>query len=98
MTVEQWNKRFSELNPGVPVNTKWAAGQQQKYLRELMQRVPGAYKNPDDYPYSTFPVTPPPSFPAVAPVTVITSTSLQEALKSARATVKAIEDLIARGA
>ncbi len=95
MTVEQWNKRFSELNPVVPVNTKWTAGQQQKYLRELMQRVPGFYKNPDDYQIPSTPVAPAPLSPSVTPVTV--NTSLQYALNSARATVKAIEDLIARG-
>ena len=94
MTVEQWNKRFSELN-NVPLNVKWSPSGQNSYLKQLMAGRPDYFKNPDDYPVSIAPVTPSPSSPAVVPIA--TGSPLQDALKSAQATVKAIEDIIERG-
>ena len=99
MNIEQWNKRFSELN-NVPLNVKWSPSGQNNYLKQLMNSRPDYFKNPDNYPVT--PVTPPPSTPAIAPSVPSSPptglTDLQPALIAARATVKAIEDLIARGA
>lgn len=101
MNIEQWNKRFSELN-NVPLNVKWSPSGQNNYLKQLMHGRPDYFKNPDDYPVT--PVTPLPSTPAIAPtappspLTPTGLSNLQPALIAARATVKAIEDLIARGA
>lgn len=95
MSVEEWNKRFSELN-NVPLNVKWSPSGQNSYLKQLMASRPDYFKNPDDYPVSTVLVTP--SSPAITPpITAINNISLQDALKSAQSTVKAIEDIIARG-
>lgn len=99
MNIEQWNKRFSELN-NVPLNVKWSPSGQNNYLKQLMYSRPDYFKNPDNYPVT--PITPPPSTPAIAPSVPSSPptglTDLQPALIAARATVKAIEDLIARGA
>lgn len=93
MNIEQWNKRFSELN-NVPLNVKWSPSGQNNYLKQLMAGRPDYFKNPDDYPVT--PSTPAisPSVPSSPPTGL---TDLQPALIAARATVKAIEDLIARG-
>ena len=93
MNIEQWNKRFSELN-NVPLNVKWSPSGQNNYLKQLMAGRPDYFKNPDDYPVT--PSTPAisPSVPSSPPTGL---TALQPALIAARATVKAIEDLIARG-
>ena len=93
MNIEQWNKRFSELN-NVPLNVKWSPSGQNNYLKQLMAGRPDYFKNPDDYPVT-------PSTPAISPSAPSSPptglTDLQPALIAARATVKAIEDLIARG-
>lgn len=94
MNIEQWNKRFSELN-NVPINTKLTPPAYKSYLMQIMRDKPSHYKNPDDYPISIAPVMPSPSSPSVAPIA--TGSPLQDALKSAQATVKAIEDLMTGG-
>lgn len=97
LPVDQWNKRFSELN-NVPLNAKWNAYGQQAYLRQLLSSRPSYFKNPDDYSQLVAPAPVVVHPPSVAPTTVTSHTSsLQDALKAAQATVKAIEDLIARG-
>ena len=85
--TQDWNKRFSELNPGVPVNAKWAAGQQQKYLRELMQRAPGFYKNPDDYRLPIIPITPAPYVPPV----VVQGDTVKDLLRRIKADVESLD-------
>jgi len=99
--TQDWNKRFYELNPKAGKwNPKWDQSGQQKYLKTLLASSVGdQYFNPDDY---RLPVAPIPPAPYVPPVvqnetTTANHTSLQDALKAAQTTVKAIEDLIARG-
>ena len=96
--TQDWNRRFSELN-NVPLNQKWTPSGQQAYLRQLMASKPDYFKNPDDYRLPVAPIPPAPYVPSVAQneTTVTNNISLQDALKSAQATVKAIENLIARG-
>ncbi len=85
--TQDWNTRFSELNSNVPVNTKWAAGQQQKYLRELLQRAPGFYKNPDDY---RLPIAPIPPAPYVPPAAVQGDT-VKDLLRRIKADVESLD-------
>lgn len=101
MTPQEYNEAFSRLN-GVPLNAKWAPEGQMAYLKGLLtiqaRNGTHAYKDPMDY--QTQPTAPAvafPQFPSVAPITVTTNSSLHDALKSAQATVKAIEGLISRG-
>lgn len=62
--IQDWNRRFSELN-NVPLNVKWTPSGQQAYLRQLMASKPDYFKNPDDY---RLPVAPIPPAPYVPPV------------------------------
>lgn len=99
MTPQEYNELFSKLN-GVPLNAKWAPEGQMAYLKGLLaiqaRNGTNAYRDP--YKYATAPAVPiNPLAPALEPLTPNTTFSLQRALDSARATVKAIEDLIARG-
>lgn len=69
--IQDWNRRFSELN-NVPLNVKWTPSGQQAYLRQLMASRPDYFKNPDDY---RLPVAPIPPAPYIPPVVVQSETA-----------------------
>lgn len=92
-TPAEWNYRFSVLNNNnPPLNLKWDATQQQKYLRGILTGPVGKmYLNPDDYP----PVAPPkvPVEP-LKPAIVSDPVSLEKTLVNAKSVVTQLEVLI----
>lgn len=93
-TAAQWNYRFSILNPGVPLNTKWDAVQQQKYLKGLLAGPVGKlYNDPDNY---QPPLTSPgPASPAVPSDPVVSKEVQIKALsRTISAASAALEKLV----
>lgn len=66
LSPTEWNARFGQLNPGVPINAKWSADGQKAYLMQLLQAKPTFYKNPDDYSHLVAPAPVAPHVPPVA--------------------------------
>jgi hypothetical protein len=68
LTDQEWNKRFAELN-NIPFDSRATQSYLQSYNRVLINQRPDFFKNPDNYPNLTPPITPVvPSVPAVIPV------------------------------
>ena len=95
MTPQEWNKQFCALNH-IPYDAKQEPNSNKNYFMVLIRQRPDFYKNPDNFQVAPQPV-PPPLVSPIPPMVAINHISLQDALKQAQATVKAIEDLIARG-
>jgi len=99
MTPQEWNKQFCALNK-IPYDAKQEPNANKSYFLGLIRMRPDYYKNPDNQgSLQPAPQPLPPSQPYVPHVspTDNANISLQNALRSAQATVKAIEDLMARG-
>lgn len=87
LSIEEWNRQFSELN-NVPLNQKWGPTGQHAYLRQLIASKPGHYKNPDDYRL----VNPVPEVPSVPPPpTVVSGDKVKELLQRIKADIRALE-------
>lgn len=94
LTDAEWNKRFGELNAGVPINAKWADSGQKAYLRQLLQSKPTFYKNPDDYPVSVAPVAPVVVTPAAPVVKQVTNSAAKELVTRIKADIQELEKLM----
>lgn len=89
--IQDWNKRFSELN-NVPYDAKQAPGPQQSYFRVLISQRPDFFKNPDNYPNLVSPpvVAPMPPAPYVIPV-VVQSDTVRSLINRIKADISALD-------